>query len=86
MKLKGISFHNCSLLEVDFSEADLTSAFFDECDLLGAVFDNTILEKADLSKAYNYSIQPERNRIKKAKFSQSGLSGLLQHWGIDIKI
>ncbi|MCC6186899.1 MAG: pentapeptide repeat-containing protein, partial [Chitinophagaceae bacterium] len=43
-----------------------------------------ILEKTDFRSAYNYSIHPERNRIKKAKFAQAGLAGLLQHYDIVI--
>ncbi len=39
----------------------------DNCDLNRAVFDNSILEKADFRTSLNYSIDPELNRIKKAK-------------------
>jgi uncharacterized protein YjbI with pentapeptide repeats len=84
LKLKGILFKDCTLHEVDFAECDLTGAFFDNCDLKGTVFDRTILEKADFSTAYNYTINPENNRIKKAKFSTDGLAGLLGKY--DIKV
>jgi hypothetical protein len=50
-----------------------------------ANFDSTNLEKVDLRTAFNYSISPERNRIKKAKFSSQGLVGLLQHHDIIIE-
>jgi len=83
-KLKKTIFKNTSLHEVDFTEADLSLAQFDNCDLLGATFVNTILEKADLRTAYNYSIDPEMNRIKKAKFSMSGIAGLLNKYDIEI--
>jgi len=84
LKLKGILFKDCILHEADFAECDLTGAFFDNCDLKGAIFDRTILEKADLSSAYNYIIDPEKNKIKKAKFSANGLAGLLGKY--DIKV
>jgi len=71
LKLKSTIFKNCNLQEVDFSDTDLTSSIFDNCDLSGAVFRSTILEKVDFRTAYNYSINPENNRISKAKFSMS---------------
>ncbi|MFP9097985.1 pentapeptide repeat-containing protein [Flavobacterium sp. RHBU_24] len=84
MKLKGTRFINCPLGEADFTEADLTGAVFTDCDLRNAIFENTILEKADLCTAINYTIDPEINRIKKAKFSREGLPGLLYKYNIDI--
>ena len=71
--------------EVDFTGCDLTASVFTNCDLLRATFDNTILEKADLRTAFNYAIDPERNKIKKAKFSVSGLHGLLAKYDITIE-
>jgi len=85
-KIKKIVFKNSQLQETDFVETDLTSAIFDNCNLQQATFDNTILEKADLRTSYNYSIDPEINRIKKAKFSIAGISGLLAKYDIDIEI
>jgi uncharacterized protein YjbI with pentapeptide repeats len=73
------------LKEVDFSECDLTESIFENCDLNSANFDQTILEKADLRTAYNYSIDPEINRIKKAKFSIQSISGLLIKYDIKIE-
>ena len=83
-KLKKTVFKSVQLKEVDLTECDLTSAVFDNCDLLRATFENTILEKADLRTSFNYSIDPERNRIKKAKFSLQGLPGLLNKYDIEI--
>lgn len=85
VKLRKASFCNSSLVEVDFTEADLNSAVFDNCDLSGALFDRTILEKADLRAAYHYSINPETNKIKKAKFSLNGIPGLLGKYDIVIE-
>ena len=83
-KLKKTKFLNCSLQEVDFVEADLGAAIFDNCDMAGAIFDNTILEKADFRTSYNYAIDPELNKIKKAKFSMPGVLGLLLKYDIEI--
>lgn len=84
IKIKRTVFKNCSLQETDFAECDLTGAVFENCDLAGAQFDHTILEKADLRTATNYSIHPESNRIKKAKFSLPGITGLLDQYDIEI--
>jgi uncharacterized protein YjbI with pentapeptide repeats len=70
---------------MDFAECDLTSAIFNNCDLMQTIFDRTILEKADLSAAFNYTIDPEINKIAKAKFSATGLAGLLTKYNIVIQ-
>ena len=85
LKLKKTRFRNSNLSEVDFTDADLTNALFANCDLAGARFENTILEKADLRTARNYSIDPELNKIKKAKFSIQGIAGLLAKYDIEIE-
>ena len=84
VKLRQTVFKNSLLHEVDFTDCDLTAAVFDSCDLAGTIFDRTILEKADFRNSFNYSIDPELNRIKKAKFSQSGIAGLLEKHEIEI--
>lgn len=78
------TFLDSKLIEVDFTEADLTKVNFDNCDLSGAIFERTNLEKANFNTAFNYSIDPEDNKIKGAKFSISGLAGLLENHKIII--
>lgn len=85
VKLKKTRFKSANLSEVDFTGADLTNASFDNCDLAGARFENTVLEKADFRTARNYSIDPELNKIKKAKFSIQGIAGLLVKYDIEIE-
>ena len=85
LKLKGTLFNRCNLQEVDFAETDLTGSIFDTCDLAGALFENSILEKVDFETAFNYSIDPNINRIKKAKFSMAGVLGLLHKHDIEVK-
>ena len=85
MKLKGTKFKTSNLQEVDFTESDLTNSVFDNCDMERAIFDRTILEKADFRTSYLFSIDPTINRIKKAKFSRSGLPGLLVKFNIEIE-
>lgn len=70
--------------EVDFTEADLSISTFDHCDLSNAKFEKTNLEKADFTTAYNYTIDPEINRIKKARFAIPEVIGLLSKYDIVI--
>jgi len=81
-KNKKAKFKNCSLKGTDFSEADLTSVSFENCDFNAAVFSNTILNGADFTSSYNFTIDPTRNPMRKAKFSPDGLAGLLTNYGI----
>ena len=53
--------------------------------MAGATFDNSNLEKVDFTTAFNFSIDPEINRIKKAKFSLAGVLGLLNKYDIIIE-
>ncbi len=85
MKIKGTIFKNCQLQETVFAEADASQVIFDQCNLTSAIFDRTLLEKADFRTAFNYTINPEINRIKKAKFSLQGLEGLLQKYQIEVE-
>ncbi len=85
LKLKNTRFRNCDMQEADFSEADLSGAQFDGSDLLQAIFFHTNLESADFRGAFNYSINPETNRLRKAKFSIPGVTGLLDSYGIIIE-
>jgi len=83
-KIERTEFVNSHLLDVDFTDCDVSEAVFDNCDLLGAQFENTNLIFADLSTAYNYSIAPDKNQIRKAKFSLAGARGLLDKFDIQI--
>lgn len=85
LKLKNTRFINCDLQEADFSEADLSGAKFDGSDLLQTIFFHTNLETADFRSAFNYSINPETNRLRKARFSIPGVTGLLDTYGILIE-
>jgi len=85
INLKNRHFKNCNLQEADFSEADLSGTFFENCDLLQSTFFHTNLEKANFTSAFNYSINPENNRLRKARFSIPEVTGLLDIYGIEIE-
>jgi uncharacterized protein YjbI with pentapeptide repeats len=84
-KLKKTTLRDCSIKDANFTQSDLTGSAFINCDLSRTIFQQTILEKADFRSANNYSIDPEVNRIKKAKFSLTGLAGLLEKYDIMIE-
>lgn len=85
LKLKSSRFSNCILEDVDFTDADLTGISFQNCDFKKAIFDNTLLEKADFRTAKNYTIDPNKNKITKAKFSYPSVLGLLDTFKIEIQ-
>ncbi len=85
LSLKNTQFKECDLQEVDFSESNLTGVVFDRCNLSGTIFKNTVMEKADFRTSYNYSIDPEINRVRKAKFSAPSVLGLLDKYDIIIE-
>jgi uncharacterized protein YjbI with pentapeptide repeats len=84
-KMKKTRFVECSLREADFSEADLSQADFQNTDLSDAIFHRTNLEKVNFITAINYTIDPEENRVRKAKFPTDGLSGLLRKYDLEIE-
>jgi uncharacterized protein YjbI with pentapeptide repeats len=73
------------LKNVDFTESDMTKSIFSNADLMNSIFDRTILKEVDFLTAINYSIDPEINIIKKAKFSLHGVPGLLNKYDIKIE-
>ena len=84
VKLNHTVFLSTSLQEVDFTESDLKNVILDHCDLAIATFNHTNLERADLSTALNYTINPENNRLRGAKFSLPAVVGLLNSFQIEI--
>jgi fluoroquinolone resistance protein len=83
-KMKKTVFNQCSLQEVDFTETILTEANFDGCNLKGAKFERSHLEKADLRTAINYSMDPELNKLKQARFSSPEVLSLLDKYQLRI--
>ena len=84
IKIKNTQFTKCSLQEAYFDSSDISGSVFDDCDLLRASFNQTNLERVDFSSSYNFSINPNVNRLKKTIFPESGLRGLVAHLDIVI--
>jgi uncharacterized protein YjbI with pentapeptide repeats len=84
-KMPKTKFNSCSMKEVTFIGTNLTQSVFGNCNLDNAIFNDTILAGADFTSAYNYKIDPEFNPMKKAKFSNQGIAGLLDKYDIKIE-
>jgi uncharacterized protein YjbI with pentapeptide repeats len=65
--------------------ADLSEVVFDYCDLYRAEFDKANASKADFRTSYNYTIDPEKTKIKKATFTLEGCKGLLYKHNIIVE-
>lgn len=84
LNMKNISIKDCKIHEVHFSHTLLNGAIFENTDLSGTIFHQCDLSQADFSTSSRYNIDPQTNKIKKAKFSLPEAIGLLQ--GFDILI
>lgn len=84
-KMIKTKFLNTSLKEVSFLNTNLTGSLFEDTNLDRAVFSNCILKEANFLTATNYAIDPELNKLEKAKFSLSGSVGLLSKYKIIIE-
>jgi uncharacterized protein YjbI with pentapeptide repeats len=85
LKLKKSKFLRCQMQQVDFTEADLSQSDFSGSDLTDSVFEQSNLEQVDFQEAVGFNIDPERNKIKKAKFRSSMLAGLLAKYQLQIQ-
>nr|WP_313884840.1 pentapeptide repeat-containing protein [uncultured Allomuricauda sp.] len=82
LSLSRTKFMDCNLHETDFTETNLTGSWFQKCNLDRTIFQQTVLDKVDFTTAFNFSIDPGANRLKKARFSKDGLIGLLKKYDI----
>ncbi len=80
----GSVFRDCSLREVDFTEAVLRGVDFTGSDLAGATFHRSDLRGADLVGALNVTLDPRQNRLAGARFSAAGALSLLEAFDIVI--
>lgn len=85
LKIQQTHFVNCSLQEVDFTATNLSESLFDHCDLKNAVFEDTNLEKVDFRTSVGFSMNPNENKLKGAKFNRASIDGLLSGFKIVIE-
>lgn len=84
LNLKKTPFRRCEILESDFVGTQLTECDFTQSNLAGSVFNTCDLTKANFVDARAYSINPQNNKVKKARFSMPEVVGLLEHLDIVI--
>ncbi len=84
-KIKSTLFQHSQLREVDFTNCDLSESRFIQCDLHHAIFVASTLEKVDFRTSYHYSIDPQRNKLKKSKHAYPALLGLLDVIDIEVE-
>ena len=66
--------------QINFREQPLPAGSYELC-----TFDNCELSETDFRTARGYRIDPDNNRIRKAKFSLSGVAGLLAEYDISLE-
>jgi len=84
-KLNKSTFKNSKIHGANFTQADLSKCTVTNCDFYDALFSGTNLSGLDLTTSINFIIDPELNKIKKAKFSLRSLPGLLQRYEITVE-
>lgn len=77
-------FEECKVHEVDFRGAELNGASLCYNDFYKSIFQHCNLSKSDFTGSTNYLINPEENKITKAKFSFPEVMDLLRHLDITI--
>ncbi|WP_420146717.1 pentapeptide repeat-containing protein [Spirosoma sp.] len=83
-KLRKAHFIDCSIKEAQFLKCDLTGTVFKNCNLELAKFEDANLTQVDFATSYNLEIDPEMNKLKKARFSLHSLPGLLTKYDLVI--
>lgn len=84
LKMKRASFAGCKVKECSFNETYLSEADFRGADLEESIFHHADLSHADFRDAKNYSIDPQSNTLKKARFSIPEVLSLLKFYDIQI--
>jgi fluoroquinolone resistance protein len=84
-KLNKSAFINCNLHGANFTQADLSKSVIRDCNFLEAIFMQTDLSGVDFTTNTHFLIDPNLNKVKKAKFAAHSLSGLLYLYGIIIE-
>lgn len=85
LKMSKMLFEKSDFTGSDFTDADLTASIFDHCNLAQVIFERTILDKANLTTAYHFLIDPTANSVNRTRFSLDGLPGLLNRYNIVIE-
>lgn len=82
LRMEGTAFLYCSVREADFTGTSLKGADFSGSDLTDARFEGAQLQHADFRTAENFTIHPEHNDLKGARFTPQEAWRLLQGYGL----
>ena len=82
--LKNTNFDDCEIKESDFNNSDLENANFNYCNLEKSLFVNCNLKKTNFIWSYNFSIDPNNNKLNKTRFSRENCIWLLNNFDIII--
>ncbi|PKP52754.1 MAG: hypothetical protein CVT90_02520 [Candidatus Altiarchaeales archaeon HGW-Altiarchaeales-3] len=83
--IKNTKFLNCKINDCDFFYTNLTNSSFEHSDLLGTKFEHSNLSCVSFLNAQNYNINPNKNILKKTKFSFPEVVSLLGAYDIEIE-
>jgi uncharacterized protein YjbI with pentapeptide repeats len=84
LDLRNTSFSNSRLQSAELHQCNLTKTNFSGCNLSHCVFENCDLSHAWFENATNYTINPQTNVLKKAKFSYPEVLSFLHPFDIEI--
>ena len=84
MDLRSTQIEECIAHNSDLENTDLSKTNCRKTDFLNAKFGEADLSYADFTGAINYSINPNKTKLKKAKFSLPEAVSLLDVWGVQI--
>ena len=85
LALRKQKFVSCDVRRCVFLRSDLTDADFSHSDLDESIFHECDLRRADFSRARNYLVDPNGNKIAGAKFSLPEAISLLRGFDIVMK-
>lgn len=85
MNLSGRQFTGTVFTEVDFLQTDLSGADFSDCQFPRTHFDDCNLEKANFSHTEQLQLNPDKNKMKGARFTPDALPALLTKYQLKIE-
>lgn len=85
IRLNTSMFKDCRMQGASFKKTDLSKTKLINCDFLNVIFSETNIKGVDFRSNTNLQMNLSDNYIKKTKFSQYQLYGLLSHYDIIIE-
>ncbi len=83
--LTKTKFEVCDIHDCDFTQTNLSESSFLRCSLRGSTFERSTLEKVDFRYSTFITLDPSKNKLRKAKFQLDQLPGLLKVYQIEVE-